>query len=311
MYYPYLRARQFELIALRELAAKRAIQSNAIPILEPIKKALNNLDLANKVFIENGQLTYLILNPLVGEVTGDVENFSEYLSNLNPSGYLPAFHYTNNATFINSTIAKNNFSDCLLVCYSSFTDDAALRQLCASQSVSRIMVLDPQKNRSLDRYIRGLNKIYIRLDDLFEKQEKNANFLDISAHKFSEEHLYYKEDGFQGFSDFTVIPSEYTDGGSTPRAVAIHLTYINPLEENQVWIRHFTSETNDSIANVQGKFAEAANKAINFCLQLPLDNDAISELKEYYNNNWYPGLGTVKKISIKNHLLIINSFLSQ
>jgi hypothetical protein len=122
--------------------------------------------------------------------------------------------------------------------------------------------------------------------------------------------LYYEEDGYQGFSDFTVLPSEFTDGGSTPRAVVIHLTYINPQEEDQVWIRHFTSETNDSIANVQGKFAEAAAKAIAFCEGYPLNNTAIQELKEYYDNQRYPGLGTVKKISIKNHLLVISSFLS-
>jgi 1-deoxy-D-xylulose-5-phosphate synthase len=37
---------------------------------------------------------------------------------------------------------------------------------------------------------------------------------------------------------------------------------------------------------------------------------AIRELKEYYTGRRYPGLGTIKKISIKNHLLVISSFLS-
>jgi len=84
---------------------------------------------------------------------------------------------------------------------------------------------------------------------------------------------------------------------------------LNAQSENQIWIRHFTSETNDSISNVQGKFAEAAGKAIQFCDELPLDNSAIFELRNYYNDHKYPGLGTVKKISIKNHLLIVRSFL--
>jgi len=105
------------------------------------------------------------------------------------------------------------------------------------------------------------------------------------------------------------LPKEFIDGGSTPRAVVIHLTYLNELNERQIWIRHFTSETNDSISNVQGKFAEAAEKAIRFCAELQLDNSAITELRNYYNDHKYPGLGTVKKISIKNHLLIIRSFL--
>ena len=79
--------------------------------------------------------------------------------------------------------------------------------------------------------------------------------------------------------------------------------------KNQIWIRHFTSETNDSISNVQGKFAEAANKAVTYCTQRGLNNSAISELISYNNNEHYPGLGTVKKISIKNHLLVISQFL--
>lgn len=309
MYYPFLRARQFELISLRELAAEGSIQGQVIPVLEPVKESISNLNLANKTLVEHGQNAFLILNPLVGELPGDNDDFSSYLNSLGHSGFLPAFHYTNNAAFILAKITQHKFTGCMLVCYSNFTDDTALRELCSNNTVSHIMILEPQKNRSLDKFIKTLNKNYIRLDDVFEKQEKNADFLTISAHKFSEEHLYYEEDGYQGFSDFSVLPSEYVEGGSTPRAVVIHLTYINRLEENQVWIRHFTSESNDSIANVQGKFAEAAAKALEFCDNCPLDNSAIQELREYYTAKRYPGLGTVKKISIKNHLLVISDFL--
>jgi hypothetical protein len=310
MYYPFLRARQFELIALRELAEKKAIQGLVLPVLEPVKESISNLNLANSIFVNSNQYAYLILNPLVGEKAGNSKYFSDYLASLgSQAAFLPAFHYTNNADFITTIIRENHWQGCMIVCFSNFVDDKEFRDLCADAAITHIMVLDPPKNRSLDRYLKGLKKNYIRLDDVFEKQEKNADFLTIPAHKFSEEHLYYKEDGYQGFSDFTVLSSEYTEGGSTPRAVAIHLTYVNTNEENQIWIRHFTSISNDSIANVQGKFAEAAEKAIRFCDNYPLKNSATQELKEYYENGKYPGLGTVKKISIKNHLLIVSDFL--
>jgi len=310
MYYPFLRARQFELIALRELALQGSIQGHVFPVLEPVKESLSNLNLANKILYDFSQGAYLILNPLVGEKSGNSRYFSNYLASLGQtSGFLPAFQYTNNADFITTLIRENSYKGCMLVCYSNFIDDANLRDICADEAITHIMVLEPQKNRSLDRYLKGLNKTYIRLDDVFEKQEKNADFLAILAHKFSEEHLYFKEDGYQGFADFTVLSSEYTEGGSTPRAVAIHLTYINKDEENQIWIRHFTSSSNDSIANVQGKFAEAAAKAVQFCDSYPLQNAATKELKEFYEDGKYPGLGTVKKISIKNHLLIVTDYL--
>lgn len=310
MYYPYLRARQFELIALRELCAEEAIQGTVTAVLEPVKESISNLNLANKVMVDHKAKAYLILNPFVGEMHGDTVYFCEYLRMLDQCAYLPAFHYTNNAKYIEQMVAKFNLQECMIICYSNYTDDAILRTLCARDFVSHIMVFEPQKNRSLDRHLHVLGKNYIRLDDEFEKQEKNADFLNIAAHKFTEEHLFYTQDSYQGFSDFTVLPSEYSEGGSTPRAVAIHLTYVNDEEENQIWIRHFTSETNDSIANVQGKFEEAAQKALEFCTQKKLDNSAILELRSYYDEGRYPGLGTVKKISIKNHLLVVSSFLS-
>lgn len=308
MYYPLLRARQFELIALRELATEESTQGVIIPILEPVKETHNNLTLAHKVFLDKGQKAYLIVNSTIGELAGDSNFYLKYLTTLEGEIFIPAFHYRNNSEFITQSIAQFGLSSCMVICQNDISsEDLEFRTLVERAEISSINISDPNKNRTLHRFLRSLNKNYIRLDDLFEKQARNSDYLDIEGHRFSEEHLYFQDEGFNGFSDFTVLPSEYVDGGSTPRAVAIHLTYLN--SENQIWIRHFTSETNDSIANVHGKFAEAAAKAVNYCRQAGLTNSAITELESYYDNEHYPGLGTVKKISIKNHLLVLSHFL--
>lgn len=308
MYYPFLRARQFELIALRELASEEATQGVIIPILEPVKETHNNLTLAHKVFLERGQTAYVIVNPTIGELAGDSHFYLEYLNSLEGQIFIPAFHYKSNAEFINQSITQFGLTDCMIICQNDISsEDLEFRQLVEQAAITSINVIDPNRNRTLHRFLRGLNKNYIRLDDLFEKQARNSDYLDIVEHRFSEEHLYFQDEGFSGFSDYTVLPSEYIDGGSTPRAVVIHLTYLNG--QNQIWIRHFTSETNDSIANVQGKFAEAAAKAVNYCRQSGLANSAIAELESYFDNEHYPGLGTVKKLSIKNHLLVISQYL--
>ena len=309
MYFPYLRARQFELITLRDLVSEGSLQGKIIPVIEPVKETFNNLNLAHKTFLENDFYLYLIVNPFEGDASGDTDFFLDYITNIKDSKYLPAFHYSDNQVYINSKIEEYKLTDCLIICLDNFSHEDGFRNLCQNPSISHIMLLEPHKYRSLDRFIKGLDKFYIRLDDPFEKQQRNADFLNIPGHKFTEEHLFYSEDRYNGFADYTVLPREFIDGGSTPRAVVIHLTYLNAQSERQIWIRHFTSETNDSISNVQGKFAEAAEKAIQFCAELPLDNSAITELRNYYNEHKYPGLGTVKKISIKNHLLIVRSFL--
>lgn len=309
MYYPLLRARQFELITLRELANEGITQGYVIPILEPVKESNNNINLAYKVFEEKNQPIYLIVNPTVGEIDGDNSYILDYIEPLNNNIIKPAFYYQNNPRYIKESIRGYSLKDCMLICQNNInSENTEFRELAGLDEITAINVEDPGRNRSLDRFIKSLGKTYIRLDDLFEKQARNSDFLNMEQHRFSEEHLYYDEEGYNGFSDYTVLPSEFSDGGSTPRAVVIHLTYLNG--EDQIWIRHFTSETNDSIANVQGKFAEASKKAVNYCRQNKLTNSAIQELEKYYDEEHYPGLGTVKKISIKNHILIVSQFLA-
>lgn len=309
MYFPYLRARQFELISLRELALSGLIQDKIIPVLEPVRSSFSGLDLAHKIFQEQKLNAFLVVNPCCGELEGDTYTILDYIKELDTENYLPAFLYTDNDEYIISSIEKYNLKDCLIICLNKFSDEEKLKLLCAKTEISHIMLLDPNKYRSLDRYIKSLNKKYIRLDDFFEKQQRNSDFLEIATHKFTEEHLYYKEDGYYGFSDYTVLSSEFINGSSMPRAVVIHITYPKADVDNEIWISHFTSVSNDSIANVQGKFAEAAEKALIFCDALPMNNIAIDELRYYFTGKKYPGLGTVKKISIKNHLLVINELI--
>ncbi|MCL6260117.1 sce7725 family protein [Aquiflexum sp. TKW24L] len=308
MYYPFLRARQFELIALRELAIEGALQGVIIPILEPVKETHNNLNLAHKVFKEKDQTAYLIVNSNKGGLEEDNPYYIGYLATINDEVFMPAFHYRNNAEYIYKSIEQFGLTNCMLICENDIEgDDINFKSIAELAAISHITVNDPGRNRSLNRYIRGLQKDFIRLDDLFEKKDRNSDFLGIIEHRFSEEHIHYTNEGFEGFSDYTVLPKEYVEGGSTPRAVVIHLTYLN--SQNEIWIRHFTSETNDSIANVQGKFAEAAAKAVNYCRRNGLSNSAITELETYFDTEHYPGLGTVKKLSIKNHLLVLSNFL--
>jgi hypothetical protein len=88
MYFPYLRARQFELITLRDLVNEEALQGKIMPVIEPVKETFNNLNLAHKTFLEKDFKLYLIVNPLVGDASGDKDYFLDYLTNLEDSKYL-------------------------------------------------------------------------------------------------------------------------------------------------------------------------------------------------------------------------------
>lgn len=306
MYYPYLRGRQFELIALREYALIRGENNNVTPIIEPVKKTFNSLKLAIPKFIEGDMKFALILNPQVGEIKDFKIIATELKEQLaDTSKWIPAFIVTNNIDAINTEIENNNYNEVMIIC--SDRADTSSAKFLEFISDKRIKYVVSKENRTLKRKLKG--KDVIRLDDSFNSQKRNKDFLSISEEKFTEEHLFYEEDNYAGFSDYTVLISDFIEGGGAPYAVAIHLTYQKDSEE--IWIRHFTSISNDDIANIQGKFAEAVRKAVNFIDTEPLDTEATKELKKYYDEEKYPGLGMVKKIAIKNHLELINKVISK
>lgn len=307
MYYPYLRGRQFELIALREYADKNAGNNNIIPIIEPVKNTFNSMRLALPKLIEGNVKFALILNPQVGDIKKIQEIIDALKDELgDKSKWIPAFIVTNKYAQIENQIKEYGFNEVMLLC-SDITDssDNDFEKLVLLPNIKYVV---SKENRTLKRKLSNKGLELIRLDDNFNAQKRNSDYLITPEEKFSEEHLFYREDGYSGFADYTVIVSDFIEGGAGPYAVAIHLTYQK--ENKEVWVRHFVSDTNDDRSNVQGKFAEAAKKAVSFITEKGIDNNALNELKNYYNTASYPGLGMVKKISIKNHLELINEILN-
>ena len=73
MYFPLLRGRQFELIALRELIEKKLIGKNILPIIEPVKPT-TTLNTTLSAFRTAGANIAVIRNPRVGEFVSKLRN---------------------------------------------------------------------------------------------------------------------------------------------------------------------------------------------------------------------------------------------
>lgn len=307
MYYPYLRGRQFELIALREYAECKGDNNNIIPIIEPVKKTFNSIRIAIPKLINNDVKFALVLNPKVGEIDDSVDLYGELEDLLvDGSHWIPTFIVTNDYTELTELIEGLDFNNIMLVCSDQTdTNNADFIHLISLDKIGYVVSED---NRTLKTYVRGLGKLIIRLDDKFKGVKRNSEYLSMLEEKFTEEHYYYGADNYDGFSDYTTLVSEYIIGGSAPYAVAIHLTYTKTVEE--IWIRHFTSTSNTDRANIQGKFAQAAQKAVAFLNAFDIHTNASEELRDFYNESKYPGLGMSKKISIKHHLETLNDAIN-
>ena len=76
MYFPYLRGRQYELLALRELANNNLLGDYVIPIIEPVKLPPT---LVNTMadFIKTNHPLSVIRNPAVGTFMSDWQDVQE------------------------------------------------------------------------------------------------------------------------------------------------------------------------------------------------------------------------------------------
>ena len=75
-------------------------------------------------------------------------------------------------------------------------------------------------------------------------------------------------------------------------------------------MHHFVSDSNDDIQNPAKKFYEAVSKLAIWCETNNIDlTIGLKTFIEHYNNQTYPGLGSVKKLSLMHHIELLSKLL--
>jgi len=308
MYQPYIRGKQFELIGLKELVQSVLIQNKAkiSPIIEPVKDS-STLKSTIKELASNDINFTVIVNPQVGslkstetifnainQVVGDYKNYQigvifhgkinhgATIKKLQEFAHaIPALSIIHNAQFDNISEIIASYEEVFTIKYNVINLASTGR-----------------------RYFRNFEKeTLIELDDYFNAQTKNSDYLNVGESNFSEEHLYYKAEGFEGFADYLSIGEEYSESGFLPYAVAIHLSYAE--KDGKIKIKHFVSDSNSDTSDIAGKFAEALEKLITWCNETGYNSIAIPTFRDYHQNGHFPGLGTIKKLSMMNHIDLV------
>ena len=309
MYYPILRGRQNELLAVKELCEGSLLSDKIVPIIEPVKLSptlVNTIDLMN-------QLTHqcvVIRNPKVGSFYSDSKNLKNE-KNLNrlldivnaDNSIIRGFILDSNTERVMNDWKQQVQSDeyILTLC---LTPDSIKYYQSAKIEDSDIRVVVPYSSA-----FRRIRKQRILVEDKFNKKPRNSDYLDEDDEFFSSDHLFFRDDGYVGFSDYSVIGEEFTEAGFAPYAVAIHIVYFD--SENNLRIHHFVSENNDDITDPAGKFYEALEKLVRWNQVMKLDTVGIKKFEEIFEAQTYPGLGVVKKLSIMHHLELLGRFLDE
>lgn len=310
MYFPYLRGKQFELIALREFAIQYPNTEQIIPIIEPVKSTFNGLTTAARIMFEQNLRFALVLNPADGDfkrITKDILSEISILSE-NMEKWIPTFLYQNNGETILSAIQDQELNNVMVIFKNGIDISDSILNFLSHSQIQYIVNGDPNSRITMRRLSLLENKRIIRLDNCFAEQPRNVDYLNIPEDKFTEQHRFYSDDHFYGISDYTALPKDFIDGGMLPYAVAIHMTYEK--NQDEIYVRHFVSDTNDDQSNIQRKFFEAATK-LKYFFTDRTKTTAINELIKLLDDEKYPGLGVIKKLSIKNHIELMNSILTE
>ena len=315
MYFPYVRGRQYELLALRELATNNLLGDYVTPIIEPVKLSPTLVNVMAE-FIKAKHPISIIRNPAVGTFMSDWQDVQEQSKE---AGYKQRFSAQyEDSTIIKSLIMQRNAKSLLefwdkhgvnkadLLVINTDRDYLDLYESAFGTVVPRYALMPDESV-----FRRKVRHHKVLLDDKFEKQDMNADYQETEDEFFSDDHLYYTEDGFIGFSDYSVVGNEYLEAGFAPYAVAIHIVYF--AEDKTLRVRHFVSDSNEDITNPAMKFYEAVSKLAAWYNADPHPVEMTLGLQtflQHYEQQSYPGLGTVKKLSLMHHLELMGKYLS-
>lgn len=313
MYYPFLRAKQFELKALKDFFQECPEEGRIVPILEPVNSNTSALLSTLNFFVGHGKRFALIMNPQLGDFEHSTVAFTFAADNpgiISSEYFIPAYLVLNNADEVINMLGNVTKRNVMLVFpKGTDTDKDNVKALVNNPKVATIVCSFSQSLRSAKSYLQALGKNIVIFEDNFNEQKRNADYLNVVDEFFSQTFHYYGEDHFHGFSDYTALPSSYSSEGMLPYALAIHLTY--PLNNDRINIHHFVSDSNRNQQNIQGKFFEAVRKLVVFYNQDIYRTDSVKELirREGDKDKGFPGLGYLKKLSVKNHLELIHYLL--
>jgi len=312
MYYPYFRGKQFELITIREVAHLLA-ESKFVPIIEPVKEVLGGVDRTLKAICEASGKAIVIINPDYGDHAHKGEDISSLLkNNFFAEPGISAGILLNDQTSVEHAIAhyEQHEAHQPVFIHAGYMEHKELAERLGENLTKTTHVfIERYCGKLYRKYFRGSTRILLR--DGFQKR-RNADHPDLE--EFSDLHVTFKEDGMDGFGDFLIVGDDYSETGGPAYAVAIHLTFIDKDKDDAMFIRHFISTTKDTPTDPAGKFGQALNKLIN---TLDSDNskiiksEAVQEFRKLYIKQHFPGLGYVKKLSMKHHIETLANYFSK
>jgi hypothetical protein len=309
MYYPYFRGKQYELVSIRENAELIA-SSNFVPIIEPVREALAGLEKTLKAVCDHNGKAVIVINPYHGDHRENGSSITELVAKYKHKQSIEVGILLREDMGITEAIelSELHYGHRLNYIHAGFTQGKELAFEFGEQlNATRNIFNENYCQKTYRKHFSGSERVLLR--DGF-KRRRNRDYPAVEI--FSDLNVTFEDEGMNGFGDFSIVGDGYSESGGPAYAVAIHLTFIDPDQDDAMFIYHFVSTSQDTPTDPAGKFAEALDK-----LMIKLDSGnsklyetaAIQELRKLHARGHFPGLGYLKKISLNHHIETLSKFL--
>ena len=309
MYHPYFRGKQYELITVREMAPTLK-ESSFCPIVEPVRESLSGLQKALEAVVKASGTAIVVVNPEHGDFSGAGMPLTKLLNDsfLNLPNIAAGILLKQDTTTQEAlSVYRAHLAHRPVFIHAGFGEAKALSENLGQQTKANKHIFFAENCGKLyTRHFKDAHRVLLK-DGFKKRKNKDYDLLDF----FSDLHITFEEEGMDGFGDFLIVGDDYNEGGGPAYAVAIHLTFIDPQQDDVMQIYHFKSLRQDTPLDPAGKFAEALAEMMSH-IDSPnskvLETNAVREFKGLHSRRHFPGLGYVKKLSMNHHVETLANF---
>ncbi len=305
MYFPVIRGKQFDVLALRHVAAALAAAGNVRPIVEPVRDQWNNLT----TIADAGVSMAVVVNPQDGDYSplrqgGPPDpvpasgvalyahaNVTEamIIAEATAAAQVAAFVAStpDRRVFLVESVPRYRTPDPIAVALASNPDYYAIRRSAVPASTTPAMNVDIQ--------------------DHFNRADTNVNY--PFDEFYTTRHMTIVGDpNFDHFGDYLVQGEDYNDaGGGRARNVALHHVYMNGPMQSELRVRHYVSAQHPDIGTMwHDALTQLVADLPNLAALSPLNETATcDEYRGLLATGNYPGLGKMKEYAFRHLLLLM------
>ncbi|KID43263.1 sce7725 family protein [Levilactobacillus brevis] len=300
MYFPYFRGRQYDLLALKDIAEQRCLPPNIIPIIEPVRD-IRVLPQTVAAFMAANHPLVVIANPTVSDYVLTQQKLHDWHEWANDPNLIVGHILT--PTTLPDDVTPSTDQPTLLIAH-HYDELVAVQHAGWLETPTYLLVPPEARVRQL------VSRSSISLFDHAWLPDHDQTYANLVDGFFSDDWVLADLLGYQGVSDYTIGGHYYSEHGYPAKAVTLHLTYF---AGEQLRIHRFVSDDRTDFSHPKEKFFQAVAKLAAWLPQQPtaVQTPAAKQLAAYHEQQHFPGLGVVKRLSLVHHLQMMAAYFTQ